>query len=114
ILHSNNTRDIATDARAEIKTFAMQLGRRISKGVYAFEVLVPFALIATYVVLGMLPAWALLTLVAVAPAWQGARDMLRHDDASTEIIANLDERTAKLQLVFSLLFTIAFVIAYFV
>lgn len=114
ILHSNNTRDIATDARAEIKTFAMRLGRRISKGVYAFEVLAPFALIATYVVLGMLPAWALLTLVAMVPAWQGARDMLRHDDASTEIIANLDERTAKLQLVFSLLFTIAFVIAYFV
>lgn len=114
ILHSNNTRDIATDARAEIKTFAMRLGRRISKGVYAFEVLAPFALIATYVVLGILPAWALLTLVAMVPAWQGARDMLRHDDASTEIIANLDERTAKLQLVFSLLFTIAFVIAYFV
>ncbi|MBR2501594.1 MAG: prenyltransferase, partial [Rikenellaceae bacterium] len=66
------------------------------------------------VVLGMLPAWALLTLVAMVPAWQGARDMLRHYDASTEIIANLDERTAKLQLVFSLLFTIAFVIAYFV
>ncbi|MBR2420062.1 MAG: prenyltransferase, partial [Rikenellaceae bacterium] len=79
-----------------------------------FEVLAPFALIATYVVLGMLPVWTLLTLVAVVPAWQGARDMLRHNDDTTEIIADLDERTAKLQLVFSLLFTIAFVIAYFV
>jgi 1,4-dihydroxy-2-naphthoate octaprenyltransferase len=48
------------------------------------------------------------------PAWQGARDMLRHDDDTTELIANLDERTAKLQLIFSLLFTIGFVVAYFV
>ena len=50
----------------------------------------------------------------MVPAWQGARDMLRHNDDTTEIIADLDERTAKLQLVFSLLFAIAFVIAYFV
>ena len=51
--------------------------------------------------------------MAVVPAWQGARDMLRHEDDTTEMIANLDERTAKLQLMFSLLFVIGFVEAYF-
>lgn len=114
ILHSNNTRDMATDARAQIKTFAMQLGRKASKPLYAFEVLFPFVWIAGCAVVGVLPVWSLLTLVAVVPAWQGARDMLRHDDSSTELIANLDERTAKLQLIFSLLFTVSFVVAYFV
>ena len=114
ILHANNTRDIVTDARANIKTFAMSIGRKVSKPIYAFEVLFPFAWIAGCVVAGLLPWWSLLTLVAVMPAWQGARDMLRHNDDTTELIANLDERTAKLQLIFSLLFTIGFVVAYFV
>lgn len=114
ILHSNNTRDITTDARAQIKTFAMRLGRKASKPLYAFEVLFPFVWIAGCVVAGVLPVWSLLTLVAVVPAWQGARDMLRHDDSSTELIANLDERTAKLQLIFSLLFTVALTVAYLV
>lgn len=114
ILHSNNTRDMATDARAEIKTFAMRIGRKAAKVVYTFEVLVPFVWIVGCAVAGVLPWWSLLTLVAVVPAWQGARDMLRHDDDSTELIANLDERTAKLQLIFSLLFTITLVVAYFV
>ena len=114
ILHANNTRDIVTDARANIKTFAMSIGRKVSKPIYAFEVLFPFAWIAGCVVAGLLPWWSLLTLVAVMPAWQGACDMLRHNDDTTELIANLDERTAKLQLIFSLLFTIGFVVAYFV
>lgn len=114
ILHANNTRDIVTDVRANIKTFAMSIGRKASKPLYAFEVLFPFVWIAGCVVAGLLPWWSLLTLVAVMPAWQGARDMLRHDDDTTELIANLDERTAKLQLIFSLLFTIGFVVAYFV
>ena len=114
ILHANNTRDIVTDARANIKTFAMSIGRKASKPIYAFEVLFPFAWIAGCVVAGLLPLWSLVTLVAVMLAWQGARDMLRHNDDTTELIANLDERTAKLQLIFSLLFTIGFVVAYFV
>ena len=114
ILHANNTRDIVTDARANIKTFAMSIGRKASKPIYAFEVLFPFAWIAGCVVAGLLPLWSLVTLVAVMPAWQSARDMLRHNDDTTELIANLDERTAKLQLIFSLLFTIGFVVAYFV
>lgn len=113
ILHSNNTRDMVTDARAGIKTFAMRIGRQPSKWVYAFEVLFPFVWIVCCAVAGLLPWGALLTLVAVVPAWQGARDMLRHEDDTTEMIANLDERTAKLQLMFSLLFVIGFVEAYF-
>ncbi len=111
ILHSNNTRDIATDNRAKISTFAMSIGRNSSKWVYAAEVLCPFAWIAGCAIAGVFPLWALLTLPAIAPAWQGARDMLRHDEQSTNSIANLDERTAKLQLMFSLLFTLSFIIA---
>ncbi len=114
ILHSNNTRDIVTDNRANITTLAMSLGRRLSKWLYAAEVLLPFAWIIACVVCGVFPAWSLLTLPAVVPVWLCARDMLRHNEQSAHIIANLDERTAKLQLIFSLLFTLSFVVAAFV
>lgn len=111
ILHSNNTRDIITDNRANISTLAMNLGRRVSKWLYATEVLFPFAWVAGCAIGGVFTLWSLLTLPAIVPAWQGARDMLRHDEQSTDTIATLDERTAKLQLIFSLLFTLSFIIA---
>lgn len=111
ILHSNNTRDIATDNRAKISTLAMSLGRNASKWLYAAEVLLPFVWVAGCAFAGVFPLWTLLTLPAVVPAWMGARDMLRHDEQSAETIANLDERTAKLQLIFSILFTVSFIIA---
>lgn len=114
ILHANNTRDIVTDKRANIKTFAMSIGRKVSRPLYAFEVLFPFVWVVGCAVAGILPWWSLLTLVAVVPAWQGARDMLHHTEQTTELIANLDERTAKLQLIFSLLFTISLVVSYLV
>jgi 1,4-dihydroxy-2-naphthoate octaprenyltransferase len=111
ILHSNNTRDIVTDNRANITTLAMSLGRRFSKWLYAAEVLLPFAWVVACAVASVFPAWSLLTLLAAVVAWQGARDMLRHDEQSAHTIANLDERTAKLQLIFSVLFTLSFVVA---
>ncbi|MBQ2367391.1 MAG: prenyltransferase, partial [Bacteroidaceae bacterium] len=111
ILHSNNTRDIATDNRAKISTLAMSLGRNASKWLYAAEVLLPFAWVVGCAFAGVFPLWTLLTLLAVVPAWMGARDMLRHDEQSADTIANLDERTAKLQLMFSLLFTVSFIVA---
>ena len=42
ILHANNTRDIETDVRADIRTLAMTVGARTSMLVYYLEVLLPF------------------------------------------------------------------------
>lgn len=114
ILHSNNTRDIETDKRAQITTLAMRLGRRTSARLYAVEVLAPFALVVVYVVCGVLPVWSLVALLAAVPAWKAANDMLNHTEQTTSTIANLDERTAQLQLMFSLLLALSFVVAYFV
>ena len=46
ILHANNTRDMQTDARASIKTLAMELGGRTSVILYCAEILFPFGWIA--------------------------------------------------------------------
>lgn len=83
-----------TDARAEIQTLAMKLGGKASMYVYCAEVLFPFGWIAGLIAAGTLPLWTLLVMPALVPA-----------------IAGLDEMTAKLQLLFSLLFTLSFVVA---
>lgn len=111
ILHSNNTRDMRTDGRAEIRTLAMQLGGGLSSLLYCFEVIFPFLWVAVCAVAGVFPWWILLVCPALFPAVANARMALRFPKEGEKAIANLDEQTAKLQLIFSLLFTVSFIIA---
>lgn len=110
ILHANNTRDIATDSRAGIRTFAMTLGRRASAALYCFEVLFPFAWTAGCIVLSVFPLWSALAFIAMLPASAAALTMSRGNAGDAGTIRNLDERTAQLQLLFSLLLALSFVI----
>lgn len=111
ILHVNNTRDVATDGNANITTFAMIIGHNASRAVYIAELLVPFAAVALLVVFGVLPAWTLLSLIALAPAMKNVRAM--NGSTATDLggILALDGATAQLQLVFSLLLCVSFIIA---
>ena len=111
ILHANNTRDMRTDARAEIQTLAMKLGGKASMYVYCAEVLFPFGWIAGLIAAGTLPLWTLLVMSALVPAIGNVRVVSRFPGKGESAIAGLDEMTAKLQLLFSLLFTLSFVVA---
>lgn len=111
ILHTNNTRDMTSDRKAEIRTFAMDIGLRASKTVYYLEILFPFIWIAICVILRDIPVWCLLTAAAAVPAIQNVRTMAGATEQDTSAIASLDEMTAKLQLVFSFLFALSFIIA---
>lgn len=108
ILHINNLRDIATDARANIRTLAMNVGVRASIGMYLFEILFPFVWVAGCVWLGHFPLWTLLTFLAFPISLHNTRTVLRLPKEGITAIANLDEKTAKLQLLFSLIFSITF------
>lgn len=110
ILHANNTRDIETDVRAKISTLAMKLGKKTDVLLYIFEVIFPFLWIVGCVVMGYFPWWSLLTMLGLLPAIANARAMLRLPKEGISAISNLDEKTAKLQLLFSLLFTVTFLI----
>lgn len=110
ILHANNTRDIETDVRAKISTLAMKLGKKTDVLLYIFEVIFPFLWIVGCVVLGYFPWWSLLTMLGLLPAIANVRAMLRLPKEGISAISNLDEKTAKLQLLFSLLFTVTFLI----
>lgn len=111
ILHANNTRDMQTDVRADIRTLAMTVGARTSMLLYYLEVLVPFAWIVCCAAAGIFPWWTLLVLPALGPALGNVRLMACYPSTGMEGIARLDELTAKLQLLFSLLFALSFVLA---
>lgn len=111
ILHSNNTRDTEHDKRANIKTFAMLIGGRASTILYLLEVLLPFVWVIAGIIEGIFPIISLLTLIALKPAIDNARKALKYIRVGAKALHGMDEATAKLQLIFSLLFTISLFIA---
>lgn len=113
ILHANNTRDTETDRRAHIRTLAMDIGQKASRAVYYAEILVPFIWTAACTAVGIFPVWCLLVLPAAVPAALNLKAMKGSRTEGPGAIGSLDEMTAKLQMTFSLLFTISFVLAYF-
>ena len=113
ILHSNNTRDIYTDRNARINTLAMSMGVKAAKFLYYLEVLIPFLWIAGCVVCGILPVWNLTVIPALFLAIANVITMSKAREDDMSAISSIDEMTAKLQLLFSLLFSISFVLAYY-
>ena len=111
ILHSNNTRDMVPDKRAEIRTLAMGLGTKVSAAMYSFEVLFPFVWVAACVAMKVMPWPVLAALIAFPIALGCSKTMLKCPKEGADVILDLDQRTAKLQMVFSLLISIAFVIS---
>jgi 1,4-dihydroxy-2-naphthoate octaprenyltransferase len=103
ILHANNTRDIAHDKRANIKTFAMLLGVRASVFKYKLLVALTYLLMVALVAAGILH-WATLCVFLTLPLAIGnCRAMEQANEETPENISDLDVRTAKLQLAFSVL-----------
>lgn len=114
ILHSNNTRDTLTDKRAGIKTMAMGLGTKASAVLYGFEVLFPFVWIAVLSIIGLLPLTTIIIFLTLVVAIGCAQTMMKFIDGGVKLIADLDVRTANLQLLFSVLLTIGLVVAKFI
>ncbi len=108
ILHANNTRDIKTDIRAGISTLAIRSGQPIAIGIYCAEILLPFLWIIAGICTNYFPLWSLLTLIALPPSIQNITVMFRLPPKGAASIAHLDEKTAKLQLLFSLSLTLSF------
>lgn len=107
ILHVNNTRDIEQDSRAGIKTFAMLVGKRVSVVLYIAELMLPFVCVLVAAICGAMPWWALVVLVALKPALDNCRAMLKLPTEGMKALIGVDEKTAQLQLMFSLLLSLS-------
>ncbi len=114
ILHSNNTRDVHTDRRAGITTMASGLGRKFSLWYYGVMVLFPFLWVAVCSMAGIMPISTIMVFLTLPVAIGCARTMYKFKDGDIRVIADLDVRTANLQLMFSVLLTVSFVIGKFI
>lgn len=108
ILHANNTRDMATDRKASIRTMAGSLGKRASVALYIFEELFPFCWVALSVPFGKFPFLALI-VVAVMRVAMGNSRLIRefNDEGDPAVIASLDQRSAQMQMLFCVVIIIA-------
>lgn len=114
ILHSNNIRDIKTDKRANIKTMAMVLGTKRAAKLYLFEITFPFILVSICSIIGTLPLHTNIVLIALPTAIACAKTITNTTGNNNQPIADIDARTAKLQLQFSALLSIALILARFI
>ena len=110
ILHANNARDIETDRRAGIKTFALLTGRPFAINVYLFEMILPYLWLLITAILGCVSPWALVTFITLPIAISNSKQMLSCKTKGIEAIATLDEATAKLQLAFSMTLTLGLIV----
>lgn len=114
ILHANNTRDIETDGEAHIKTFAMILSRPVAAVLYCAEVIVPFLWMTALVIFGVCPWWTLLVWLVFPMAMKNSVVMMGYKKNGVASFAALDQASAQLQLAFSLLLSIGFILYHFV
>lgn len=114
ILHSNNSRDVVTDRRAGISTMAMSMGAEKSAWLFGFEMLFPYVWVAALSMAGLLPVYTVFIFLTLPIAIGNARTMAKSLKAGVEMIADLDVKTANLQLMFSVLLTTALVAAKFI
>ncbi len=106
ILHVNNVRDIVTDKRAGIQTFPMLTGRDFGIWLYAFEVLFPYVWLLCLAFFGIASWWILVALLSLPIAIGNVRAIMIYKKQNNDMCARLDEKTAQLQLLFSLLMII--------
>lgn len=109
VLHCNNTRDVLTDQRAGIKTFAMLLGREHSIALYIIELAIPILWVLMLVCWDIMPLYALAALLLIIPASKCNKMavLMEKDDHAMDF---LDEKTAQLQLLNGLILTLTLVL----
>ena len=99
----NSSRIDAQTREQLLKMSQEEIDDAFFKDVEVFEVIMPYVWLAALVGFGLCPWTALLTLLSLPVAIGNARTMLSYSKVGIEAIARLDERTAQLQLLFSVL-----------
>ena len=103
IILVNNTRDITTDTMAGKKTMSVRFGKKLSQHFYATIVLLPFLLLYFFIESG---SWKFIFPITLLPlAAKNIHDM--YTKHTGEDFNALLARTAKLELLFGFLFSLA-------
>jgi len=92
----------------------MGLGNRFSAWLYGFEVIFPFIWVGVCSIIGIMPLTTLAIFLTLPIAIACAQTMMHSLTGGAGVISDLDVRTANLQLMFSALLTIAFIVGKFI
>jgi 1,4-dihydroxy-2-naphthoate octaprenyltransferase len=101
ILHANNTRDIAYDAKVDFHSQASVVGFRFAQWEYVFLIFGAYLAVILMVTFSILPLWSLVVLLTFPLGLINVKTMFKANKENLEPIMFLDEATAKLQLAFT-------------
>ena len=106
IIHANYTRDRVHDAQVGVRSQASIVGLRIAQWEYTGLIFGAYLAIGFLVIFGVLPYLSLLVLLTFPVGVMNVRTMFKASNENVEPILRLDEATAKLQLVFTLILSL--------
>lgn len=87
--------------------------RKTSPKRYGFEMVAPFVWVGAFSIAGIMPLATIISFITLPIAVACAQTMKKIADGGTHLFSDLDERTARLQIMFSSLLAISFVVARF-
>ena len=111
VLHDNNTVDMATDKASGIRTVPMLLGERASVKLFIAYMVIPYLAVTVFCIAGLLPWLSLVCLLSVPAAFANARAACGWFEKGREAMLGLDQKTAQVHLVFSILLSAGLAIA---
>ncbi len=110
ILHANNTRDIADDRNAGLRTICGKVGERASQWIYLCEIALPYLLVVLFCLFAGLSWWLLISFLSLPVGIGNVKQMMRNLDKSKGGIPRLDQSTAQFQFLFGILYALGFVL----
>ncbi|MBQ0025232.1 MAG: prenyltransferase [Bacteroidales bacterium] len=111
VLHDNNTVDITTDKASGIRTLPMFIGEKPSVVLYLAYIVVPYIVVAVFTVFGMLPPASLLCFLSIGVACGNFRQAYGYFEKGRDAMLGLDQKTAKLHLIFSVLLSVGLLVS---
>lgn len=113
ILHGNEWRDIAEDARAGIVTLSIRIGRRPAHVLYLALVLGAYLALVVAVMAGALPTYSLLAMLSLPLLVRNIRSSELGAGGQQRAIAMIDLETAQLHAAFGALLVLGLAVAAF-
>lgn len=113
ILHGNDLRDTATDRKANIQTTTLIVGNHAAQTLFYALHLTPYLVVVTSVTVGVLPAWSLLTILALPLTFSAVKTCaggFRAHDAVR--IGKLEGLSAGTHFIFGALLVVGLVLAH--
>lgn len=111
ILHINNMRDMKSDYEAGIRTIPLIIGYEKSITLYLAETFLPYVLLLVCIPHEVMSWWSLIVFLSAPLFYQLANRLVKAEGYNSPELKQMDELTAKFQLVFSLLLVIALILA---